>query len=116
MATIIVKILLNFFCASPTAIFASSLIRPLLPPPFLPPNVLLFAPLFIFYAISIRVLFAKFIRPLAYKQNEKGEYEFSWKRYLISLFTISLIVYFVLAFLVYYYTTKVICFAKDFVP
>ena len=116
MATIVIKILLNFFCASPTAIVASSLIRPLLPPPFLPPNGLLFFPLLIFYAISIPVLFAKLIRPLAYTKNDKGEYQFSWKRYLLTLFITTFIVYFVFAFLVYYYTTKVICFAKDFMP
>jgi hypothetical protein len=116
MATIIVKILLNFFCASPTAILASSLIRPILPPPFFPPNALLFFPLLLFYAISIPVLFGKLLRPIAYVKNEKGEYVFSLKRYLPTLFITTFIVYFILAFLVYYYTTKVICFVKDFAP
>lgn len=114
MATIVIKILLNFFCASPTAIVVSSLLRPL--PFFLPPNILLFFPLLIFYAISIPVLFGKILRPLAYVKNDKGEYEFSMKRFIPTLIITTLIVYYVFAFFVYYYTTKVICFAKDFMP
>jgi hypothetical protein len=114
MATFVVKILLNFFCASPTAILVSSLLRPL--PFFLPPNVLLFIPLLIFYAISIPVLFGKLIPFIAYEKNAKGEYKLSMKRYIPTLIITTLIVYYLFAALVYYYTTKVICFAKDFMP
>jgi hypothetical protein len=114
MATKVVQILLNFFCASPTAILASSLIRPLIP--IFPPNFILFALLLIFYAISIRVLFGKLFRPIAYVKDDKGEYKISYKRYIPTVLITTFIVYFVLAFFIYYYTTKVICFAKDFIP
>jgi hypothetical protein len=114
MATIIVRILLNLFCSSPTAILVSSLVRPVLF--FMPPNILIFIPLLIFYAISIKVLFAKFIPFLAYKKDESGKYKFHLGRYLLTLIFITFIVYYVLTFLLYYYTTKVICYAKDYMP
>lgn len=114
MPPFLLKFLLKFFCSSKKAMLANALVQPLL---FLmPQHFMIWTILLPFYAASIPVLFGKIFRPLCYKKDDKGEYKFAWGRYFLSLFLITFIVYYILAFFSYFYAGKALCYLNEQSP